>query len=114
MSFLIPADEKVVPYLPPCKMFSDRDQKWFILPYWIELDESDPEGHMNACRENFERVKNEFRKRVGLDEDPNSPKMEWKVKDYIITLNKGSYTCTCKGFQFRRKCKHIEQVKNEH
>lgn len=42
---------------------------------------------------------------------------EMKIKDYIITYgrkNVGQYQynwhCTCKGFQFRKRCKHVEQA----
>jgi hypothetical protein len=30
---------------------------------------------------------------------------------YIVTELKGNYSCTCTGFKFRSKCKHIESVK---
>jgi len=32
---------------------------------------------------------------------------------YTIKLSDGAYSCTCPGFGFRRKCRHIEGVKNE-
>lgn len=30
---------------------------------------------------------------------------------YSVRLNNGYWTCTCVGFGFRRKCKHIEEIK---
>ena len=32
---------------------------------------------------------------------------------YTVKLSGGSYSCTCAGYGFRRKCRHIEGVKNE-
>jgi len=34
-----------------------------------------------------------------------------KGAKYTVRLANGSYTCTCTGFGFRRRCKHIEGVK---
>lgn len=32
---------------------------------------------------------------------------------YIVTRNKGNYTCTCQGFQWRKSCKHITSQFNK-
>lgn len=42
----------------------------------------------------------------------------WTVKgskgsEYIVTQDRGQYSCTCPGFGFRRACKHIDEIKNE-
>jgi hypothetical protein len=34
-----------------------------------------------------------------------------KNGSYIVTQRGDSYTCQCKGFSFRRKCRHIDDVK---
>ena len=31
---------------------------------------------------------------------------------YTVTDNGGTWTCTCPGFGWRRKCKHVEAQKN--
>ena len=36
-----------------------------------------------------------------------------KGAHYTVRADHGRYTCTCPGFGWRRKCKHIEQVKKE-
>ena len=36
-----------------------------------------------------------------------------KGAHYTVRADQGRYTCTCPGFGWRRKCKHIEQVKKE-
>ena len=40
----------------------------------------------------------------------------WKVEGskgniYTVKLSDGAYSCTCPGFSYRRKCRHIEGVK---
>jgi hypothetical protein len=32
---------------------------------------------------------------------------------YEISKNGANYSCTCTGFQFRKKCKHVEQFINK-
>ena len=39
-----------------------------------------------------------------------SKPMSWKVKDYTVIFNKDFYSCTCLGYIYRRKCKHIKQI----
>jgi hypothetical protein len=39
----------------------------------------------------------------------------WEVKgskggSYTVTRSGNNYQCTCSGFQFRRKCKHVDSV----
>jgi hypothetical protein len=36
-----------------------------------------------------------------------------KGASYTVRAVQGRYSCTCAGFGWRRKCKHIEQVKKE-
>jgi len=40
----------------------------------------------------------------------------WTVKGsknntYTVNYNSGRYECTCPGFQFRRVCKHVNEIK---
>ena len=36
--------------------------------------------------------------------------MSWRVKDYTVTFNNNFYSCTCLGYTYRRKCKHIDET----
>lgn len=44
---------------------------------------------------------------------------KWEVessrpgKKYIVKLVNGNFSCTCKGYQFRGKCRHITEIKNQ-
>ena len=38
----------------------------------------------------------------------------WNINGYTITRdNLGRITCECKGYFFRKKCRHIEEVRSE-
>jgi hypothetical protein len=37
-------------------------------------------------------------------------KIKSKTKEYFVELSDYNYTCTCTGFSFRGKCKHITAV----
>jgi hypothetical protein len=37
-----------------------------------------------------------------------------KGSSYTVMLNRGQWTCSCPGFGFRRKCRHIETAKEKH
>ena len=39
-----------------------------------------------------------------------SKPMSWKVKDYTVIFNKDFYSCTCLGYTYRKKCRHIKQI----
>ena len=49
---------------------------------------------------------------------PVAGEKTWSVKGskgnvYTVKLSEGSYSCTCAGYNFRRKCRHIEEKRNE-
>jgi len=35
-------------------------------------------------------------------------------KKYTVLYNNGTWDCDCPGFGFRRKCRHIEDIKTKH
>ena len=87
------------------------------MPWGVVLDQKDPEGHWQAALEFLENEREIQRKRMqqqdlGKQTTGKDAKV-WKVKDYEITLYpNGTYNCTCKGFMFRKQCKHIVMVQN--
>ena len=55
---------------------------------------------------------------------PNTPmtKTQWRRTDYeyhtingysVTKDNMGRVSCTCKGYHFRKNCRHIKEVTNE-
>lgn len=53
---------------------------------------------------------------VGGSKQVATDKKAWKVKSedgskfYIVQRIEGKFSCTCKGFEFRKDCKHIGAV----
>jgi hypothetical protein len=33
---------------------------------------------------------------------------------YTVTLQNNNWSCTCPGFGFRKRCRHLEQAKQQH
>ncbi len=49
---------------------------------------------------------------------PVAGENSWSVKGskgnvYTVKLSQGVYSCSCPGYGFRRKCRHITEIKNE-
>ncbi len=53
---------------------------------------------------------------IGGSKQVATDKKAWKVKSedgskfYIVQRIEGKFSCTCKGFEFRKDCKHIGAV----
>jgi hypothetical protein len=49
-----------------------------------------------------------------IQKDNNNRLFKVKSKDneYTVSLDNNTLSCTCTGFTFRGKCKHIEAVRN--
>ena len=60
----------------------------------------------------FKAVPNTFGYKIEKEVAQNP---QWKVKGskgdiYLVEKTDSGYTCTCSGFRFRAKCKHVESV----
>jgi len=60
----------------------------------------------------FKEVKNTFGYKIEL---PKSEFPQWTVvgskgDKYIVEKTDNGFSCTCSGFKFRAKCKHIDSV----
>lgn len=74
----------------------------YAMPYWIVLEN---EAHWKAVLDNFEKNKHNPIKM-------SSNIKEHNVLNYVVTEINGSWSCTCKGYQFRRRCRHIDHIKD--
>jgi predicted nucleic acid-binding Zn finger protein len=51
-----------------------------------------------------------FIKKTPIKSNTRVFKVVSKTKEYFVELSDYNYTCTCTGFNFRGKCKHITAV----
>lgn len=98
---------KIKSFLPPTivETFSGRwmvaDGNWLAIPTTVTLE---------MVRSAWVR---DIPKKQVYDNN------KWKVKGskgntYTVSITNNNWSCTCTGFEFHRKCKHIEQVKLKH
>ena len=70
--------------------------------------------------EEFRKVWDERLKDSAYNKKTNQNDKSWKVESsntksfYTVTRDaSGDFSCTCKGFMFRKSCKHIDQLKDK-
>ena len=67
---------------------------------------------MEICSKYFDII-SEFERVIEIELPSSSnPDIYYDVKVYPWLMNNSS--CTCKGYQFRHKCSHIDQVYNNY
>lgn len=95
--------------LPPTIMNDNDGKPWYILPMWIRY----------RSREQFEEMRQVFDE--AMKKRQSKPKVDrvqtWEVssskgdKTYTVEYDGHSWSCTCSGFQYRKRCSHIEKKK---
>jgi len=89
---------------------------------WLQPDEiaitnpRHPNGFSILHKKNILWIKDLQGKKATVKVDPEY--RQWTVKgskgnEYLVIRQKGSYTCTCLGYTFRKNCRHIAEVGNE-
>tara|TARA_B100000941_G_scaffold254540_1_gene202782 strand:- start:174 stop:665 length:492 start_codon:yes stop_codon:yes gene_type:complete len=99
----------IVVDMPPLLYTDANDQKWAISGQnWIEVPD-------DTTFEDLDRYM------VVRQRSDTSPVAEVRTYDvegskgntYTVTDHGGTWTCTCAGFGWRRKCRHIREVRDE-
>ena len=93
---------------PPMLYTDTRCQKWAISgQHWIEVPDDTT----------FEDLARYMVVRQRSDTSPVAEVLTYDVvgskgNTYTVTNDRGNWTCTCAGFGFRRKCRHITEIKD--
>jgi len=97
--------------IPPFTM--SLGSKKYIMPGWYELDKNEKLPNIKDIKHMKPNIPNK-------DNIPNIDSNKvYKVKsskgnkEYDVNMNiSGSLECSCPGYGFRRRCRHIEEVKS--
>ena len=73
-------------------------------------NEFHPVSEFNAKSERLVQIEYIKGSALKLDDSTKSWRVKSKDKVYLVQRLGGKYTCSCKGFEFRRDCKHIGAV----
>jgi len=86
------------------KVFAVTGASWIEIPNIMTLEEV-----RTGWTDTMPQVKQE--------DNFKSITQEWEVKSskgdktYMVTNHFGSWYCTCVGFGYRRKCRHVSEIK---
>jgi len=84
-------------------------QKWAVSgEHWIEVPDTLTLGEVGKYMITEQRETPAVSRAVRSYEVQGS-----KGNTYTVIDNGGTWTCSCPGFGWRRKCKHVEAQKNE-
>lgn len=90
-------------------------QSIFRDPFMFAVKTGDPDHPVSEYNaKSLHVVKIEYI--IGGSKQVATDKKAWKVKSedgskfYIVQRVEGKFSCTCKGFEFRKDCKHIGAV----
>tara|TARA_B100001094_G_scaffold243947_1_gene240094 strand:+ start:519 stop:836 length:318 start_codon:yes stop_codon:yes gene_type:complete len=94
---------------PPMLYTDMSGQKWAVsAQHWIEVPDTltlDRVGEYMVVDQRFNPPQ--------LTEVRTYEVQGSKGNTYTVTQDRDTWTCTCPGFGWRRKCKHVEAQKNE-
>jgi len=93
----------------PPMLYTDRaGQKWAVSgQHWVEVPDT-----LTLDRVGEYMVVAERKEPAPLAEVHTYDVVGSKGDTYTVTDNGGTWTCTCPGFGWRRKCKHVEAQKD--
>jgi hypothetical protein len=82
-------------------------------PFYFALrtgNEFYPVSEFNAKSERLVKIEYITGSATQISTETKAWKIQSKGKVYLVTRIAGKFNCTCKGFEFRRDCKHIGAV----
>ena len=93
---------------PPMLYTDTRGQKWAVSgQHWVEVPDDmtlDRVGQYMVVDDRFTPPQ--------LAEVLTYDVVGSKGNTYMVTNDRCNWTCTCAGFGFRRRCRHISEIKD--
>jgi hypothetical protein len=101
----LPKESEMCPEMPPS--VANYPGQIYIMPYWIPFES---QKQFDTIKQMHDALRSkEISRKQEKEKNPN--RKEWFIKTYTVALENGVYSCTCPGYNFRGKCKHINGVK---
>jgi len=82
-------------------------------PFYFALrtgNEFYPVSEFNAKSERIVKIEYITGSSTQISTETKAWKIQSKGKVYLVTRIAGKFNCSCKGFEFRRDCKHVGAV----
>ncbi|MFW6311056.1 MAG: SWIM zinc finger family protein [Nanoarchaeota archaeon] len=104
----LPKTLRINTLIPP-SLATFPSGKTYILPIWKEVPgDTTLEEVQKHWIKKIPRESKDFDFKIRKEISSSNGK-----QNYIVQYDGMNWSCTCTGFGFRRKCKHIEQIKSE-
>ncbi len=82
--------------------------KTYAMPGWIEIPAETTMEELRKCWVDTSPPPKKVIADISKDVVSTNGK-----KTYLVLYRNSQWTCNCVGYGFRRKCKHIDKIKNE-
>ena len=106
---MLPADFKISSFMPPG--LTVLGGKTYVVPGYHEVP---ADTTLDEVYERWTKISygvEEKHTHKSIKEFVSSSKGD---KKYTVLYNNGTWDCDCSGFGFRRKCRHVEEIKIKH
>lgn len=107
----------VVSLMPPC-IVNGYDKRFAVYTgttgKWLRIDENVTLDDVRSIWQKWEPTKTDEQKRLEAIKPQTWEILASNKKStYIVSLDRGNFSCSCVGFGFHKKCKHIEEAKKK-
>ena len=97
---------KIKSYWPP--ILVSLSNKVYVMPGWIEVPIETTMAEIRKCWVDISPVPIKVIPPIEKSVLSSNGK-----KTYTVSYKNDQWTCNCVGFGFRRKCKHINEIKDD-
>lgn len=100
-----------------CYLLNDsRSQAWAYAKFGgNQVDKFSSSMNFSVRGRKFKKIPD----RWNIELDQETQGRTWNVTgsrgdNYLVSLLNNKWTCSCSGFTFRNRCRHVEQIKAQH